>query len=70
MKYYHLTQIEIDEIKANANFTEEENQYFDLRRKDRTNAEIATAMNISESKVSRLARKVRDKYIKVTKNVQ
>jgi DNA-directed RNA polymerase specialized sigma subunit len=66
MKYYHLTQIEIDEIKANANFTEEENQYFDLRRKDRTNAEIATAMNISESKVSRLARKVRDKYIKVT----
>jgi DNA-directed RNA polymerase specialized sigma subunit len=65
-KYYNLTQIEIDDIKAKANFTEEENQYFDLKRKDKTNTEIAAAMNISESKVSRLARKVRDKYIKVT----
>ena len=49
----------------NCNFSTEELEYFELRSKYKSNVEIALTMHISEAKVSKLARKVKDKIIRV-----
>jgi len=56
---------ELDMFREKCNFSDEELCYFNMRAKNKSNVEIALAMNISESKVSKLARKVKDKMIKV-----
>ena len=65
MKLRDLTVPELDRFRQLCNFTPEELEYFELRAKDKSNVEIALAMNISESKVSALARKVKSKMIRV-----
>lgn len=56
---------ELDMFREKCNFSDEELCYFNMRAKNKSNVEIALAMSISESKVSKLARKVKDKMIKV-----
>jgi DNA-binding CsgD family transcriptional regulator len=52
-------------FRDKCNFTERELQYFNLRAKDKSNVEIALEMHISESMVSKLARKVKSKMIRI-----
>ena len=56
---------ELQMFRDKCNFTEDEMQYFNLRAKGKSNVTIALEMNVSESKVSTLARKVKRKIIKV-----
>lgn len=65
MKLYDFTKPELDLLKAFCNFTEDEEQYFDLRSKGKSNIQIAMEMNVSESKVSVLARKVKSKIKRI-----
>ena len=65
MKICDFTVPELNKFRELCNFTEEEEQYFNLRAKDRSNIQIAMEMNISESKVSKLARKVKSKMKRV-----
>ena len=65
MKICDFTVPELDMFRAKCNFTDEELEYFNLRSRDKTNIQIAMAMNISEAKVSKLARKVKSKMIRV-----
>ena len=65
MKICDFTVPELDKFRALCNFTPDEEQYFNLRAKDKSNIQIAMEMNISESKVSKLARKVKDKMKRV-----
>lgn len=65
MKISDFVEFELRYFREQCNFTEEELQYFNLRAKDRTNVQIAMEMNVSEAKVSKLARKVKTKMIKV-----
>lgn len=46
-------------------FTEDEREYFELRARGKSNVQIAMEMNVSESKVSKLARKVKSKMFRV-----
>ena len=46
-------------------FSDSELRYFNLRAKDKSNIEIAFEMNISESQVSKLARRVKSKMKRV-----
>lgn len=64
-KLCSFTKPEIDRFLELCNFTDDEEQYFKLKTRDKSNVYIAQAMNISESQVSKLARRVKDKIKRV-----
>lgn len=65
MKLRDYVEWELEIFRKECNFTASELQYFNLKAKDKSNVEIAMAMNVSESKVSDLARKVKSKMKRV-----
>ena len=65
MQLYDFTIPELNKFKELCNFTPQELEYFNLRSKCKSNIEIAIAMNLSDSQVSKLARKVKDKIRRV-----
>ena len=60
-----FVEFELQYFRDYCNFSEEELKYFNLRAKNLSNVQISIEMNISEAKVSKLARKVKTKIIKV-----
>ena len=65
MKIRDFTIPELDRFRELCNFTDDELTYFNLRGKDKSNVEIAMTMSISESQVSKLAKRVKSKIIRV-----
>lgn len=65
MKLCDFTVPELDRFRELCNFTDEELEYFNLKSRDVSNIQIALKMNISESKVSILARKVKSKIKRI-----
>lgn len=65
MEIYDFVEWELQKFRDECNFTPEELEYFELRAKDKKNYQIAMEMNVSESKVYSLAKRVKRKIIKV-----
>lgn len=65
MKINDFVERELELFRKECNFSDEELQYFNLRAKDKSNTQIALIMNCSEAKVSKLARRVKDKMKRV-----
>ena len=65
MKIRDFTVPELNRFRELCNFTDSELEYFNLRAKDKSNVEIALLMNISEAQVSKLAKRVKSKMIRV-----
>ena len=65
MKLRDFTVPELNRFRELCNFTDDEIQYFNLRSKDKSNIQIAFEMNISESQVSKLAKRVKSKIKRV-----
>lgn len=65
MKLRDFTVPELNKFRELCNFTDDELTYFNLRAKDKSNIEIAMAMNVSEAQVSKLAKRVKNKIIRV-----
>jgi len=65
VQIYDFTKPELDRFRELCNFTEDEMQYFNLRSQNKSNVQIALSMSVSESKVSKLARKVKSKIMRV-----
>jgi transcriptional regulator len=65
MKICDFTKPELDKFRELCNFTDDEMCYFNLRAKDKSNVQIALEMNVSEAKVSVLARKVKSKILRI-----
>ena len=65
MKICDFVEWELQKFRNECNFTDREMEYFNLRAKDVSNVQIAYKLNVSESTVSNIARKVRKKIIKV-----
>lgn len=63
-KISDFVEWELQMFRDKCNFTPQELQYFNLRAKDKSNVQIALEMNISESMVSKLARKVKSKMLR------
>lgn len=59
MQIYDFTVPELNMFRELCNFTPQELEYFNLRSKCKSNVQIALEMNVSESQVSKLARKVK-----------
>ena len=60
-----FVEFELQYFRDYCNFSDEELQYFNMRAKDKSNIEIALTMNVSESKVNKLAKRVKMKMLKV-----
>ena len=60
-----FTVPELDKFRELCNFTPYERLYFELKARDKSNIEIAFEMNISTAQVSKLAKRVRTKIVKV-----
>ena len=65
MKIRDFVEKELEMFRKECNFTDDELCYFNLRAKDKSNVEIALTMNISEAQVSKLAKRVKTKMIRV-----
>ena len=65
MQVYDFTKPELDYFREQCNFLEDELEYFNLRSSGMSNVQISLTMNVSESKVSKLARKVKSKILRV-----
>lgn len=65
MKLRDFTKPELDKFRELCNFTEQERAYFDLKASDLSNVQIAFALNVSEAQVSKLARRVKNKIIRI-----
>lgn len=64
-KICYFTVPELERFRELCNFTLDELTYFNLKAKDYSNVKIALEMNVSEAQVSKLARRVKDKMIRV-----
>ncbi len=60
-----FVEFELQKFRDECNFSDEELQYFNLRAKNKSNTQISLAMNVSEAKVSKLAKRVKNKMIRV-----
>ena len=65
VQIYDFINSELEYLSQECNFDTEELEYFNLRAKHYSNTQIATKMNVSDGKVSVLAKKVKTKIIKV-----
>lgn len=65
MKIRDFTKPELDRFRELCNFTDDELEYFNLRARDCSNVEIALRMCVSEAQVSKLAKRVKSKMIRV-----
>ena len=65
MKIRDFTILELDRFRALCNFTADEREYFELKASDHSNIQIAMEMNVSESQVSKLAKRVKSKILRV-----
>lgn len=65
MQIRDFTKPELDKFRELCNFTDSELQYFNLRSKDKSNVQIAMEMNVSQAQVSKLAKRVKSKIIRV-----
>lgn len=65
MQIYEFTVPELEKFRKLCNFDEQELEYFNLRSKHKSNVEISLTMNVSESQVSKLARRVKNKMKRI-----
>ena len=65
MQIRDFTVPELETFRKLCNFTEAEMEYFNLKAKDYSNVRIANEMNVSEAQVSKLAKRVKSKMLRV-----
>lgn len=65
MQIYDFTVPELNVFRELCNFSEDELEYFNLRAKRKSNVQISIAMNVSESQVSKLAKRVKNKIKRI-----
>ncbi len=65
MKICDFTNPELEKFRKECNFTDIERQCFELKAKDRTNIQLAMELNVSESTISVVMRRVRTKITRV-----
>lgn len=65
LKIPDFTKPEIDFIKANANFTTQESELFDLRNAEHSLEECAELMNVSVTTIYRISKKMKTKILKI-----
>ncbi len=65
MKLSEFTRLECERFRLDCNFTPEERAVFNMRVRACSNVEIAMALGMSESTVTRRLKSIKKKIIKV-----
>lgn len=61
MQIYDFIEPELNYFREVCNFSEQELEYLNLRANHKSNVQIAMEMNVSESQVSKIAKRVKCK---------
>ena len=65
LKIKNFTTSELIKIRELCNFTDDEKKYFNLRSKDYSNVQISLVLHVSESTVSKIAKRVKSKIKRI-----
>ena len=65
LQIYDFTVPELNKFRELCNFSDDELQYFNLRARHKSNTYISMEMHVSEPQVSKLAKRVKNKIIRV-----
>lgn len=65
MQIHEYTKPELDRFRELSNFLDDEMVYFNMKSRKKTNLQIAMALNVSEAQVSKIARQVKNKMVRV-----
>ena len=65
MQIRDFTVPELEVFRKLCNFTPQERLYFELKAQDKSNVEISMEMNVSTAQVSKIAKRVKSKIIRV-----
>ena len=65
MKIYDFVEWELQKFRDECNFTKDELEYFNLKAKNKSNIEISMIMHVSDGQVSKLAKRVKTKILRV-----
>jgi hypothetical protein len=65
MQIYDFTVPELNRFRELCNFSDDELEYFEYRSKRKSNVFIAMQLHVSEAQVSKLAKRVKNKIIRV-----
>jgi len=66
MQIYDFTVPELNKFRELCNFDEQELTYFNFRARHKSNTFISMEMHVSEAQVSKLAKRVKSKILRVT----
>lgn len=69
MQIYELTVPELNRYRELCNFLDDEEVYFNMKSRGKSNIQIAMKLNVSEAQVSKISRRVKDKMDRVDKFV-
>lgn len=67
LKLHKLIKPELEELKENCNFTDEESDVFNMLSRGKGIREISIIMNISEPTVSRRIKNIKEKIERIDK---
>lgn len=62
---YDFVEWELQKFRDECNFLPQELEYFNLRSKGKSNVQIAMELHVSEAQVSKLAKRVKSKILRV-----
>lgn len=65
VRIYDFTVPELEKFRELCNFCEDELEYFNLRAKHKSNTCISLEMHVSEAQVSKLAKRVKSKILRI-----
>lgn len=65
MQIYDFTVPELNKFRELCNFSDDEMSYFNFRAKHKSNVFIAMEMHVSEAQVSKLAKRVKSKMLRI-----
>ena len=68
MRIYELTAPELNRYREKCNFLDDEMIYFEMRSQRKSNIQIAQRLSVSESQVSKIARRVKQKMNRLDVN--
>ena len=65
MRICDLTVPELNRYREMCNFLDDELEYFNMKSRDKSNIQIAIALNVSEGHISRIAWRVKEKMRRI-----
>ena len=65
MRICDMTVPELNHYREQCNFLDDELVYFNMKARDKSNLQVAAALNVSEAQIPRIAARVKEKMRRI-----